>query len=126
MRRHLLVMLSAKHSHSVLNFLVPGEVYPTRFRSTAHGVSAAAGKIGAVLAQGLIGPLRNKGGTNQWLNHVMEIFALFMVCSVFTTLLIPDTKRQSLEGLAERYHGDRGSIGTSQLQDEETFVEKHR
>ncbi|KAL2394654.1 Inorganic phosphate transporter PHO84 [Exophiala dermatitidis] len=98
-------------------FIVPGEVYPTRFRSTAHGISAAAGKVGAVLAQALIGPLRNKTGTNKWLNHVMEIFALFMLCGVFTTLLIPETKRQTLEELAERYHGDRESIDASPTED---------
>lgn len=36
----------------------------------------------------------------------MEIFALFMVCGIFTTLLIPETKRVSLEHLAEKYHDD--------------------
>jgi MFS transporter, PHS family, inorganic phosphate transporter len=92
-------------------FIVPGEVFPTRYRSTSHGISAASGKIGAIIAQALIGPLRNKGGTNAWLNHVMEIFALFMFASVFlllltprflgifTTLLIPETKRKTLEEL---------------------------
>lgn len=32
-------------------FIVPGEVFPTRYRSTAHGISAASGKLGAVIAQ---------------------------------------------------------------------------
>lgn len=32
-------------------FIVPGEVFPTRYRSTAHGISAASGKFGAVIAQ---------------------------------------------------------------------------
>ena len=92
-------------------FIVPGEVFPTRYRSTSHGISAASGKIGAIIAQALIGPLRNRGGTNVWLNHVMEIFALFMYAPVFllllttrflgifTTLLIPETKRKTLEEL---------------------------
>jgi len=59
-------------------FVFPGEVFPTRYRSTAHGISAASGKIGAILSQGLIGPLRNKGGPNVFLNGVMFIFAGFM------------------------------------------------
>ena len=59
-------------------FIVPGEVFPTRYRSTAHGISAASGKVGAIIAQALLGPVRNRGGTNAWLNHVMEIFAFFM------------------------------------------------
>lgn len=32
-------------------FIVPGEVFPTRYRSTAHGISAASGKFGAIIAQ---------------------------------------------------------------------------
>jgi PHS family inorganic phosphate transporter-like MFS transporter len=59
-------------------FIVPGEVFPTRYRSTAHGISAASGKIGAIVAQVMANALKNKGGTNAWINHLMEIFALFM------------------------------------------------
>ncbi|CAB5391071.1 unnamed protein product [Rhizophagus irregularis] len=32
-------------------FIVPGEVFPTRYRSTGHGISAASGKLGAIVAQ---------------------------------------------------------------------------
>ncbi|KAF8948948.1 phosphate transporter [Haplosporangium gracile] len=31
-------------------FVIPGEVFPTRVRATAHGISAGFGKVGAVLA----------------------------------------------------------------------------
>jgi len=80
-------------------FIVPGEVFPTRYRSTAHGISAGSGKIGAIVAQVLAGALKNKGGTNAWINHLMEIFALFMLIGIGTTLLIPETKRKTLEEL---------------------------
>lgn len=90
-------------------FIVPGECFPTRYRSTSHGLSAASGKVGAIIAQCLIGPLRVRGatGTNTspWLNHVIEIFALFMLCGIFTTLLIPETKRKTLEQLAGEVPG---------------------
>ena len=59
-------------------FIIPGEVFPTRYKSIGHGLSAAAGKIGAIISQALIGPLRNKGGPDAFINHVMQIFALFM------------------------------------------------
>ena len=59
-----------------------------------------------MIAQALVGPLKDRGGSNKWLNHVMEIFALFMICGLGTTLLIPETKRQSLEYLAWKYHDD--------------------
>lgn len=86
-------------------FIVPGECFPTRYRSTSHGISAASGKIGSIIGQGAIAPLRTRGATkdnaNPWLNHVLEIFALFMLCGVFSTLMIKETKRKTLEELAE-------------------------
>lgn len=90
-------------------FIVPGECFPTRYRSTSHGISAASGKIGAIIAQVAIGTLRTRGATkenpNPWLNHVMEIYALFMLVGIFTTLLIPETKRITLEQLAGEVPG---------------------
>jgi len=86
-------------------FIVPGECFPTRYRSTSHGISAAAGKIGAIIAQCVFGPLVHRGAPKgssdtPWLNHVMQIFALFMLCGCFTSLLIPETKRKTLELLS--------------------------
>lgn len=79
-------------------FIVPGECFPTRYRSTCHGISAASGKVGSIIAQAAIAPLRTRGATktntSPWLNHVLEIFALFMLLGIFTTLLIPETKRK--------------------------------
>ncbi|KAI9696876.1 MAG: acid phosphatase pho5 [Bogoriella megaspora] len=91
-------------------FIVPGECFPTRYRSSSHGFSAGAGKIGSIIAQVVIGPLRTRGAPpgstdSPWLNHVMEIFALFMFCGIFTTLLIPETKRKTLEELAGEVEG---------------------
>jgi MFS transporter, PHS family, inorganic phosphate transporter len=59
-------------------FVVSGEVFPTRYRSTAFGISAASGKIGAVIAQVFIGPLADNGGRGAWIDHVMYIFSAFM------------------------------------------------
>lgn len=93
-------------------FIVPGECFPTRYRSTSHGISAASGKVGAIIAQTIFGPLRTRGATgatgsdpSPWLDHVMEIFALFMLCGLFTTFLIPETKRKTLEELAGEVPG---------------------
>ncbi|TKX24507.1 repressible high-affinity phosphate permease-like protein [Elsinoe australis] len=93
-------------------FIVPGECFPTRYRSTSHGISAASGKIGAIVAQCVIGPLRTRGApkgstASPWLNHVMEIFALFMLCGLGTSFLIPETKRKTLEQLAGEVPGTR-------------------
>ncbi|KAG1735810.1 major facilitator superfamily domain-containing protein [Suillus lakei] len=81
-------------------FVVPGEAFPTRYRSTAHGISAASGKLGAVIAQVGFSQLVNIGGTNKFVKHIMEIFALFMLTGIFSTLLIPETKQRSLEDIS--------------------------
>lgn len=37
----------------------------------------------------------------------MQIFALFMLCGIFTSLLIPETKRKTLEELAGEVPGTK-------------------
>lgn len=92
-------------------FIVPGECFPTRYRSTSHGISAASGKVGAIIAQVLIGPLRVRGNvtakdSSPWMNHVMQIFAAFMFAGIFTSFLIPETKRKTLEQLCGELYGE--------------------
>jgi len=102
-------------------FIVPGECFPTRYRSTSHGISAAAGKVGSIIAQVVFGPLRTHGAPSPcsgaacspWLNHVMQIFALFMVCGLITTFLIPETARKTLEELSGEDIGTENSTAPS-------------
>ncbi|KAF8851199.1 phosphate permease [Acephala macrosclerotiorum] len=89
-------------------FLIPGECFPTRYRSTGHGLSAAGGKIGAIVAQVIAQPLLTKGATHPctgsacspWLPHLMQIFALFMLCGTLVSFLVPETRGRTLEELA--------------------------
>ncbi|KAG6917519.1 hypothetical protein DXG01_002266 [Tephrocybe rancida] len=81
-------------------FVIPGEVFPTRYRSTAHGISAASGKLGAIVAQVGFAQLKDIGGSNAFVKHILEIFALFMLTGIFSTLLLPETKGLSLEELS--------------------------
>ncbi|BGP40377.1 hypothetical protein JCM10449v2_004339 [Rhodotorula kratochvilovae] len=81
-------------------FVIPGEVFPTRYRSTAHGISAGSGKLGAIIAQIMAFKLKDRGGKNAWVKHILEIFALFMLTGIFSTLLLPETKGQTLEELS--------------------------
>jgi len=81
-------------------FVIPGEVFPTRYRSTAHGISAASGKFGAVVSQVGFARLKDIGGTNHFVQHILELFAFFMLTGIFSTLLIPETKGRTLEELS--------------------------
>ncbi|KAK1635068.1 H+ symporter [Colletotrichum phormii] len=89
-------------------FIVPGECFPTRYRSTGHGISAAMGKVGAILAQVISIPLLAKDVPGDchgehcapWLDRLLELFALFMFLGMLSSLLIPETKGMTLEELA--------------------------
>jgi len=104
---YVLVQFFFNFGPNSTTFIVPGECFPTRYRSTSHGISAAAGKMGSIIAQAAIAPLRTRGATaksaNPWQNHVMQIYSLFMFLGIFTTLLIPETARKTLEELAGEY-----------------------
>lgn len=89
-------------------FVVPGECFPTRYRSTGHGISAAMGKIGAIIAQVISIPLMRKdtsqdcdgGPCTPNLHRLLQLFALFMFLGTLTSLLIPETKGMTLEELS--------------------------
>ncbi|GJJ68078.1 MFS transporter, PHS family, inorganic phosphate transporter [Entomortierella parvispora] len=81
-------------------FIIPGEVFPTRYRSTGHGIAAGCGKLGAIIAQVGFTQIKDKNGTNASIPQLLEIFALFMLIGLFVTFLIPETKGKTLEELS--------------------------
>jgi MFS transporter, PHS family, inorganic phosphate transporter len=105
-------------------FIVAGECFPTRYRSTAHGISAAMGKLGAILAQVISIPLLRRDAPDAcegndcspWLDRLLQLFALFMLLGTLVSFMIPETKGLTLEELAGEprtsYNSGRnGSIG---------------
>lgn len=107
-------------------FIVPAECFPTRYRATAHGISAAMGKIGAILAQAISIPLlKHSGSSDPTKCHgnscssspksLLQLFALFMLLGTLVSLLIPETKGITLEELSGEPHtsyndGCNGSV----------------
>lgn len=85
-------------------FIVPGEVFPTRYRSTGHGISAASGKLGAIVAQVGFSKLKDIGGPNAFVGQLLLIFAAWMFIGGLFSIFIPETKGLSLEELANEDH----------------------
>ncbi|CAG8561388.1 1873_t:CDS:2, partial [Gigaspora rosea] len=85
-------------------FVVPGEVFPTRYCSTGHGISAASGKLGAIISQVGFFKLKDIGGapgSNAFMNWLFVIFAIFMFSGLIVTYFcVPETKNLSLEDLS--------------------------
>ncbi|GJE93814.1 phosphate permease [Phanerochaete sordida] len=76
-------------------FVVPGELFPTRYRSTCHGLSAAAGKVGAIIGQFAI-----VGNRSLKLWQSVLVFIPFMAAGFLATLVLEETNGETLEDLS--------------------------
>jgi MFS transporter, PHS family, inorganic phosphate transporter len=96
-------------------FIIPAEVFPSRVRTSAYGVSAACGKCGAILAS---------LGFVTWADHigtgaVLLIFSAVSLLGIPFALLIPETKGRDAdvidrdELLVDAVNAADGGIGGS-------------
>lgn len=84
-------------------WLIPVEVFPTRVRGTAHGISAAAGKCGAILTSFAFGTVTDRIG----LPGVLGLFAGIMLLNSLVTFLIPETRGMSITDIEKEVHFDQ-------------------
>ncbi|KNC99650.1 phosphate:H+ symporter [Spizellomyces punctatus DAOM BR117] len=80
---------------NVTTFIIPGEAFPTEWRATAHGISAACGKIGAFIASYAFTPVAASIGVNGTIGVLAGCMFLGFVLTYFT---IPETKGLALDG----------------------------
>ncbi|KAG0452684.1 hypothetical protein HPP92_025078 [Vanilla planifolia] len=94
-------------------FIVPAEIFPARLRSTCHGISAAAGKLGAIigsfgflfLAQNPNPALTDHGyPPGIGVRNSLFLLAACNLVGLFCTFLVPEAKGKSLEEIS----GERG------------------
>lgn len=76
-------------------FLLPVELFPTRVRGTAHGISAASGKTGALLTAYAFGSVVQTLG----LRGALGLFAGIMAIAALVTLWIPEARGKTLEDI---------------------------
>jgi PHS family inorganic phosphate transporter-like MFS transporter len=92
-------------------FIIPGEVFPTKVRASAHGISAASGKAGAILASftfNILVDLNGPKGAHTFLPGVLGIFSGVMFLGLIVTLLwIPESKGMDLDEFEEDYDINR-------------------
>jgi PHS family inorganic phosphate transporter-like MFS transporter len=91
-------------------FIIPAEVFPTQVRSTAHGISAASGKAGAIIAAQCFSVWANGSIGFQ---GVLFIFAACCFFGLLVSFWIPETKSQTLEEISslETVDEEKGSGG---------------
>lgn len=75
-------------------FIYPAELFPTRLRSTGHGIAAAIGKVGAIVS---LAGFSQLGTSHTSISTLLIIYSGFMVIGLIFTFLLPETKGRSLE-----------------------------
>jgi PHS family inorganic phosphate transporter-like MFS transporter len=74
-------------------FVVPAEIYPVKYRTTGHGISAASGKIGAAITTFFFVDLLASVG----LREVLFLLAGVSVVGALLSIFLKETKHLSLE-----------------------------
>lgn len=106
---YALTFFFANFGPNATTFVVPAEIFPARLRSTCHGISAATGRVGAILgAFGFLYLAQNQDKTKTDAGYPPGIGvrnALIMLgCVNFLgfcfTFLVPESNGKSLEELS--------------------------
>ncbi|KAJ3678607.1 hypothetical protein LUZ60_002410 [Juncus effusus] len=99
----------ANFGPNATTFIVPAEIFPARLRSTCHGISAAAGKAGAIVgsfgflyaSQGKRGEDRSKGySAGIGVRNSLFLLAISNLMGLIMTLFVPESKGKSLEEIS--------------------------
>ncbi|KAK3150497.1 hypothetical protein QOZ80_3AG0233960 [Eleusine coracana subsp. coracana] len=112
----------ANFGPNATTFIVPAEIFPARLRSTCHGISAAAGKAGAII--GAFGFLyaaqpRDKAHVDAGYRPgigVQKALYVLAVCNLLgflCTFLVPESKGKSLEEMSGEADNQDEAAGNS-------------
>ncbi|KAJ0966610.1 hypothetical protein J5N97_023527 [Dioscorea zingiberensis] len=96
-------------------FITPAEIFPARLRSTCHGISAASGKLGAIIGSfGFLYLAQNRDPAKTDHGYpagigVRDSLFLLAACNLmgfFFTFLVPEAKGKSLEEMTKENEED--------------------
>ncbi|RWW77639.1 hypothetical protein BHE74_00014198 [Ensete ventricosum] len=99
-------------------FIVPAEIFPARLRSTCHGISAAAGKAGAIVgafgflyaAQSKDPAKRDKGyPAGIGVRNALFVLVVTNFLGLMFSLLVPESKGVSLEEMAQEHEREEAA-----------------
>jgi MFS transporter, PHS family, inorganic phosphate transporter len=85
-------------------YIIAGEVFPTRYRASCHGISAAAGKLGSILVQVFgayyhFGSTRTDEASTRRYGTIVVVFAAVMlVGAAVTWVWVPDVQSPRRQG----------------------------
>ncbi|KAE8141826.1 major facilitator superfamily domain-containing protein [Aspergillus pseudotamarii] len=94
---YVLTQIFFNFGPNTTTYIAPAELFPTRFRATCHGIAAASGKFGSILAQCFLGYVDFGNGATwrnvpDWLGYALLCLSFFMLMGLIATLWIPETR----------------------------------
>ncbi|KAK6141637.1 hypothetical protein DH2020_024610 [Rehmannia glutinosa] len=104
-----LTFFFANFGPNATTFVVPAEIFPARLRSTCHGISAAAGKLGAIIgAFGFLYLAQNKDPKKAdagypagiGVKNALIVLGALNLLGLLFTFLVPESKGKSLEEMS--------------------------
>lgn len=104
-----LTFFFANFGPNATTFVVPAEIFPARLRSTCHGISAAAGKAGAIVgAFGFLYAAQNQDPSKTdagyppgiGIKNSLIVLGCINALGMLFTFLVPEPKGKSLEELS--------------------------
>uniref|UniRef100_M0ZWT8 High affinity inorganic phosphate transporter n=1 Tax=Solanum tuberosum TaxID=4113 RepID=M0ZWT8_SOLTU len=104
-----LTFFFANFGPNATTFVVPAEIFPARLRSTCHGISAACGKLGAMVgAFGFLYLAQPQDKTKAdagypagiGVRNSLIVLGVVNLLGLFFTFLVPESKGKSLEEMS--------------------------
>jgi PHS family inorganic phosphate transporter-like MFS transporter len=110
-------------------FIIPAEIFPAHVRTTCHGISAAAGKVGAIVGSfGFLYASQRADGSDEaetgypsgiGVRASLFVLAACNVLGILFTCLLPEPNGRSLEELSgegsQATNGEDADLGDSKV-----------
>ncbi|KAF4624945.1 hypothetical protein G7Y89_g13223 [Cudoniella acicularis] len=87
---YILCQIFFNFGPNTTTYILPAELFPTRYRGLCHGISAAFGKLGSVIAQLFLAYINYGNGVDytviqKWLPYSLLISSIFMLLGLWAT-----------------------------------------
>ncbi|KAL1925000.1 uncharacterized protein VTP21DRAFT_4654 [Calcarisporiella thermophila] len=103
----ILVQFFYNFGPNATTFIIPSEIFPTRYRCLCYGISATSGKLAAIFVQVGISHTHVHFGFASLIDKLFIAFGCLMFVGFLITLaLIPETKGKTLEELSNEVQYD--------------------
>ena len=104
-----MTFLFSNFGANTTTYIIPGEFFPAEVRASCHGISAAAGKVGAAIAAYSF-PVLKKDSSLGVANLLIGCGIIAFIGAVWTWFLVPEYSPEDLESVMKvkltEYHAE--------------------